>query len=236
MNLKCLNRNKLKYLLIIAMLIDHIAWCFVPTVSIPGQIMHWIGRLTGPTMSVLLAEGYYYTKDKKKYALRLFIFALISWVPYSLYETGRFPTIQFGMIYTLFLAFITIWMWDKLKVPKAVKVIFVILLCGLSLVGDWPIFAILWALFAFFYREKPVAKWVSFCIISVTEVGLCMLASRSVMRNLFQVGVIMVPFVMIFLYNGKKGSNAKIHKWFFYVFYPLHILILFFIKNYVLGR
>lgn len=39
-----LNRNQIKYLVIVAMLIDHIAWAFVPMASIPGQIMHFIGR------------------------------------------------------------------------------------------------------------------------------------------------------------------------------------------------
>ena len=46
-----LNRNQLKYLVIAAMLIDHIAWAFVPTASLLGQVMHIIGRLTGPTMA-----------------------------------------------------------------------------------------------------------------------------------------------------------------------------------------
>ena len=61
--LHSLNRNELKYLVIIAMLIDHIAWAFVPTASLLGQIMHIIGRLTGPTMAYMLADGYYYTRS-----------------------------------------------------------------------------------------------------------------------------------------------------------------------------
>ena len=232
-----LNRNKIKYILIVAMLIDHIAWAFVPTASILGQAMHFIGRLTGPSMSVLLAEGFQYTKNKKKYALRLFIFAMISWVPYSLNDFGTFPKItpgMFGMIFTLFLAFITIWMWADLKVPKAVKVIFVILLCALSFFGDWPFFAILWAFFAYIYRERPVAKWVSFGIIALADVGLTLLLPMALhapwKEQLFQTGVILVPILLICFYNRKKGSSAKIHKWFFYIFYPLHILIIYLIK------
>ena len=67
--LKIINRNQLKYILIIAMIIDHIAWKFVPTGTLLGQIMHVIGRLTGPSMAILLAEGYKYTRDKKRYGL-----------------------------------------------------------------------------------------------------------------------------------------------------------------------
>ena len=232
MSLKCLNRNQVKYLLILAMLIDHIAGSFVPTLSVAGQLMHFFGRLTGPAMSVLLAEGYQYTKDKKKYALRLFIFALISWVPFSLRRTGSFPYPVLGMIFTLFLGFITIWMWDKLKVPKAVKIIFVILLCALSIFGDWALFSVLWVFFAYIYRDKPIAKWVSFMIIAVCEVALSMLMG-GVVSNLYQIGVFMVPILLICFYNGEKGSSAKFHKWFFYVFYPLHQLIIFLLKAFV---
>ena len=83
-----LNRNQLKYLVIAAMLIDHIAWAFVPTASLLGQVMHVIGRLTGPTMAYMLAEGYHYTRNVKKYAMRLGIFAVISWLPFSYFESG----------------------------------------------------------------------------------------------------------------------------------------------------
>ena len=60
-----LNRNQLKYLVIAAMLIDHIAWAFVPTASLLGQVMHVIGRLTGRTKDIILAGGLLdYTRDK----------------------------------------------------------------------------------------------------------------------------------------------------------------------------
>ena len=78
-----LNRNQIKYVVILAMLIDHIAWAFVPRVSWQGQIMHMIGRLTGPTMAYFIAEGYVHTRSVKKYAKRLAIFAVISWIPFT---------------------------------------------------------------------------------------------------------------------------------------------------------
>ena len=142
--LHSLNRNELKYLVIIAMLIDHIAWAFVPTASLLGQIMHIIGRLTGPTMAYMLADGYYYTRSVKKYACRLGIFALLSWIPFSYFELGHIG-LQFGVIYTLLLSLLAIWLWDKGRCPQPVKVLGIIGLCILSLFGDWAIFDILYA-------------------------------------------------------------------------------------------
>lgn len=232
-----LNRNQLKYVLIAAMLIDHIAWTFVPTLSIPGQAMHFIGRLTGPSMALLLAEGYQYTRDKKKYALRLFIFALISLVPFSLYEKGKFITAGQSVIFSLFIAFMVVWMWDCLKASKALKVTIVVFACMISVIGDWAFFVVLWALFAYIYRDNPQKKWMSFGIVAAVEVALAMaLAINSKggpMRQFFQIGVVLVPVVMIFFYNGAKGSKAAIHKWFFYVFYPAHILILYLLRTFV---
>ena len=58
-----LSRNQLKYLVIVAMVIDHVAWAVVPLLSWQGQLMHAIGRLTGPTMAFFVAEGYLHTRD-----------------------------------------------------------------------------------------------------------------------------------------------------------------------------
>lgn len=91
-----LSANTLKYIAIAAMLIDHIAWCFVDTYSVLGQIMHVIGRLTAPIMCYFIAEGYYYTRNVKKYLLRLGLFALISWAPFTFMEFGTFPVYYFS--------------------------------------------------------------------------------------------------------------------------------------------
>ena len=79
---KGLTANTLKYIAILAMLIDHVAWAFVPTYSVLGQVMHIIGRTTAPIMCFFIAEVYYHTRNVKKYALRLFVFTLIIYIPF----------------------------------------------------------------------------------------------------------------------------------------------------------
>ena len=88
-----MNRNRLKYLAVLAMLLDHIAWAFVPTASVLGQLMHTVGRLTAPIMLYFLAEGYVHTRSLPRYAGRLALFTLISWSPaaFSTGEPGRRP-------------------------------------------------------------------------------------------------------------------------------------------------
>ncbi len=226
-----LNRNQIKYLAIIAMLIDHLAWKLFDSASAPGQIMHFIGRLTGPTMAIMVAEGYQYTRNVKKYALRLGIFALISWIPFSLFESGVIG-LQFGVIYTLFLGLMAICVWDRTKLPKWLKVVIIVLLCILSLFGDWPIFDVLWPFFLFIYRDNIKKKWRSFIIIICVEVGLTTglsILAGDPFAQLFQLGAFMVPVIFMYYYNGESGSKHPFHKWFFYIFYPLHLLILAYI-------
>lgn len=248
-----LNRNQLKYIVIAAMLIDHIAWAFVPIDSASGQIMHFIGRLTGPTMAYFVAEGYYYTKNVKKYALRLGIFALLSWVPFVYFEYGHLPiymvstvnggthqtinswhfTPQFGVLYTLLLGLLAIWLWDKGKCSKTVKVLGIIGLCILSCFGDWPVLDVLWCLFLFIYRNNARSKWIAFFWVGISYCILNLFIFEKIWMGLWSVGVFIVPLMLHFCYNGKSGSKKAFHKWFFYIFYPLHLLVLGILKWYV---
>ena len=239
-----MNQNQIKYLVIVAMLIDHIAWAFVPTASVLGQIMHFIGRLTGPTMAYFIVEGYQHTRNVKKYALRLGIFALISWAPYVLFEGGKLPIVidehgvniqpYFGVIYTLFLSLLAVWLWDKGECRHWQKIVCIVGLCLLSILGDWPIFDILYAVFFFIYREEPKRKWTAYSIISAAEVVLLMslniICNINPLEQFFQIGVFMVPLLIELCYNGERGSKRPVHKWFFYIFYPAHLLILALIK------
>ena len=235
MNIK-INRNQLKYIAIIAMIIDHIGWTFVDTLSVGGQIMHFFGRLTGPIMAFMLYEGYMHTKNVKKYAIRLGIFALVSWPAYSYYETRQVFAPQFGVIFTLFLGLLVLWMWDKGEMKKWLKVLLTVVACLLSLLGDWPIFDILWPLFLFLYRDEPKKQWTSFAIVIAVEViltNLLCIGGAHPYRQLFQIGAFMVLPILMFCYNGKPGKKNAFNKWFFYIFYPLHLVILSLLAIYV---
>lgn len=245
------NRNQIKYLVIVAMLIDHIAWAFVPTQSILGQVMHFIGRLTGPTMAYFVVEGYLHTRNIKKYAVRLGVFALLSWLPFTLFEFGVLPIIihtgkivggisfylptvdmsvsvypLFGVVYTLFLSLLAVWLWDKGQCPKWCKILGITGLCILSVCGDWPIFDIMYALFFFIFHERTKEKWISF---SITTIFAFIFGGFSIW-GLYQLGIFMVPFLIQFCYNGEAGSKKPVHKWFFYIFYPAHLFVLGLLK------
>ena len=220
-----LNRNQLKYLAVAAMLIDHLAWAFVPTASLLGQGMHLVGRLTGPMMAFFVAEGYLHTRSVKQYLLRMGLFAGISWPAFSLFETGYPLELAFGVIYTLFLGLLAILLWDKSDLPHGAKVTLTVLLCLFSLLGDWPVFDVLWPLFFVLFREDDRRKWRAFYLVALGTVPF-MLLDEPWWSGAFQIGVFAVPLLLKHCYNGEGGSRAPFHKWFFYVFYPLHLLIL----------
>ncbi|MBD5478049.1 MAG: hypothetical protein HDR14_01975 [Lachnospiraceae bacterium] len=232
----CLNRNQIKYIVIIAMLIDHIAWGFVDAINpLLGGAMHFIGRLTGPTMAYFVGEGYRYTRNVGKYQQRLAAFALISWLPFVWFEYGRLPfyfeqgKLMFipvqSVIFTLFLGLTAIRLWESEKFGKPLKIIFIILLCLLACIGDWAFMDVLGCLFVHVYRDKPKAKWTAFTLTFLLPNVLITILSG--LENMwFQFGVILVPLMLYFLYNGQGGSRAKIHKWFFYLFYPAHLFVL----------
>ena len=238
-----LNRNQLKYIAAIAMTIDHIAWAFVPAASLPGQIMHLIGRLTAPIMAYFIVEGYVHTRSVGKYVLRMAIFALISWPAFVLFEYGRLPFslsgkwlslyLDFGVIYTLFLSLLAVWLWDKGPCPRAVKLLGIAGLCLLSRWGDWPVYDVLFTLTFFIWRNDKKRLWTAYCFVAAIVVAnLWMVYGFA--KQLFQVGVFLVIPLLALCYNGEKGSSRPVHKWFFYVFYPAHLLVLTLLKAFLL--
>ncbi len=123
---KRLNSNILKIIAIIAMTSDHLAWAIWQGFSTnpAAVIMHLLGRLTCPIMCYFVAEGYYYTKNLKKYIGRMFLFAAISHFPYVFCSFNYIDPLSF--ISTRCLLF------RLLTVRHSIKQAFY----GLSL-GDW---------------------------------------------------------------------------------------------------
>lgn len=243
---KIFNKIHLQLIAIIAMTIDHLAWLIFPGYSnnLIAIAMHIIGRLAFPIMAYFIAEGYHYTRNKKKYLLRILIFSLISHVPYMLqsmsfreygwlalipFATGeginRFMN-QASVLWAYFIGLLMLMVNDSNKLKNWQKIIIVILLCAFAFPADWSSIAALVILSIGSNRGKPL-KQLLWSLFYIGIYALVYIFALDLWYGLIQLGVVFA-LIPLYFYNGKKSSNEKINKimkWAFYIYYPLHLLI-----------
>lgn len=225
---KCgLNRNQLKYIAVMAMIIDHIGVFLIPIDNPLRILCRIVGRLTAPIMCYFLSEGFYFTSSRKKYVIRLLLFAAISQVAYALLFYHNIFIFDFNMIYTLLISFIILMVYSDQQYSTR-KIELVLILFMFSTFGDWGMIAPLWVLSFYIYRDDIKKKIAAFSVISfgmiIMSVMSCILSKRHWYAELWQLGVFLfIPFLLI--YNGKKGKSNFINKWFFYIVYPLHMFV-----------
>ena len=239
-----LDRTQLKLIAIISMVIDHVAWGFVETNSPLGQFMHVLGRFTIPIMSFFIVEGFRKTRDLRQYFYRLAEGAALSIIPFYLFfgeEYGYRQNIIFD--YLIGLSMLTI--LEKTKLPKPVKGLLVALLFVVSAtVGGWIITPSMFIL-AFYYGRtfKEKAKW----FIAADLITVAFLVSAILLNNeyhfshydwvwwdKFYLLGFMLALPLLYLYNGEKGSDKPGSR-FYYMFYPVHLLILWILKLALIG-
>ena len=103
-----LSIDVLKYISIIAMLIDHIANAFINDTTHLYIIMSLIGKVTGPIMFFAAVEAYHHTRNLKKYIIRLFVFAIISYLPFMYAFSNRFNILRLNIIFTILFGILAI--------------------------------------------------------------------------------------------------------------------------------
>ena len=94
------------------------------------------------------------------------------------------------------------------------------------------IIAPLWILCFYIFKDDKKKRFTAFGILAAVEVASCIpfMISKG---EIWQIGVFLV-IPLLWLYNGEKGSGNPIHKWAFYLFYPLHLLALGAIKLWIM--
>lgn len=239
---KGLNSNALKMIAIIAMTIDHIAWLVFPDYphEVLPVILHTIGRLTCPIMCYFIAEGYHYTKNIRKYTCRLFVFAVIShfayifasadfvdWKSFIPFYYGNILN-QTSVIWPLAWGLVMLRIVNSEKIPKQwVKTVLILLICLVTFPSDWSCIASL-CILAFGTNRGKLRTQSMWLIIYVAIYATVYCFAIDWVYGLVQMGVVLaIPFIK--LYNGERGKNPrvnKIMKWFFYIYYPLHLAIL----------
>ncbi len=236
--------NALKFIAIIAMVIDHTADALVLHDSALYIILRFIGRITGPVMFFAAAEGYHHTRNVNRYMLRLAVFAVISYLPFIYFVSGGNMShpdfLQMNVIYTIFLGVTAIRIRRVIRNP-VLKTFLILCVVMLSIPGDWGVTGIFMILAFDYFRGDFKNQALGFCFIVLLGVGVINLFtypltellinhSLSTEISAYKPYIInagqFVPIILLYFYNGEKGHDGKLSKWFFYIFYPLQLIIL----------
>jgi hypothetical protein len=240
-----LNRDVIKYIAMFTMLLNHIANIFLHPGTILCEALVDIGYFTAPTMCFFLVEGYQYTRSKKKYGQRLLLFALLSEVPFCLAFT-RGEVIRFhgwNMLTTLFLCFLILVVKEYVLL-RGLRFLAYAILIILTLFCDWPLIAAVSTLLfscSIGSRKKMLQSYFEIICISAwlfyTNAIWVHSGWGAVWSALAScLGIVLSAVVILFFYNGKRAEwGQTFSKWFFYLFYPGHLLILGCIRLYVEG-
>lgn len=228
-----LNGFHLKLIAICTMLIDHMGYTLFPGV----MWLRCVGRVAFPIFCFLIAEGCVYTHDRKKYALRLLVFALLSEIPFNLMNSGMIwdPYDQ-NVLWTLLLGALVCWLMDW-ALKKCTPLSFV--LTGAAMVAAY------WLLEAF---RTDYGGWGMLLVAAFYGVhrapsgAVVKMIAQAFGLAFFSLGVMggylsielwsLVSLAPIWLYNGQRGFSHKAVQYGFYAFYPVHILILSLIAMY----
>lgn len=236
--LKILNRDVIKYIAMLTMFLNHLAHMFLEHGTLLYEIFLNIGYFTAITMCYFLVEGYSYTRSKKRYGLTLLLFALLSQIPFNL-------AFQFGnlnMLFTLLACFLILLALERLHNP-VLKVLVVTGLVLVTAISDWALFAPLFTImFANCRNSKKrlaisyFAAYILFSLMNAGNYSYMYPDKNAVLHGLLSgVGILVSGVVILFFYNGRRAERGRtFSKWFFYLFYPAHLLILYMIKTYVI--
>lgn len=215
----------LKLIAVISMLFDHSGYVIFNGFS----AFNFIGRLAFPIFAFQLTQGYTHTKSLKKYFLRLFLFALISQIPFLLFRIKFVEDIfVLNIFFTLSLGLANIWIYDKNKILGMISLILFSTVAEL-LNFDYGAFGIIIIfifyafknnkiLMNFFFIFSVILKYLFYLLIYYNTIyfssylALCIFTILSI--------------ILINFYNGKEGKKVK---YLLYIFYPLHLLILYFL-------
>lgn len=238
--LRLLSSSTLKLIAIVSMLIDHVGAAILENIMYYNyydlsvevynnlvyvdNILRSIGRIAFPIFCFLLVEGFFKTRNVKKYMRNLLIFSIVSEVPFDLaFSRTLISWNHQNVFFTLFLGIsaLAILNWS-LTLYKNKKI-------GLVIYSVLSVIAVVASMALAFYMRTDYNA-IGVAIIIILYAFRKNRYVQSVLGAASFTWEMPAPFafIPIILYNGKRGLNLK---YFFYAFYPVHLLILYYIAS-----
>jgi len=224
----------IKMIAISSMFFDHLG-----VFLFPGDIyFRLVGRLSFPLFAWAIANGAHFTKNINKYLIRILILAFVSQIPYLLlFKTYGVDKPGLNILFTLALGLFGIILLNKFN-NFLVRALIVSLLALFAILisVDYGAFGVLTIIVFYLYYEKPV-KFSIFCTLLVTLFYLLPIVVNRYFGSIFNVSNVNILEIysplslpIIAAYNKKLGYNLK---YLFYIFYPLHLLLIYSIAVYL---
>lgn len=233
-----LSRSAIKYIAMVTMFLNHFNIAILNQSAPYSLALEYIGYFTAITMCYFLVEGYHDTHSKRKYALRMFLFALISQVPYWMAIGFR----QFNMLFTLLLCMGVLWILENVQ-PPLWRTLGIVALIFCSIYFDWGILAPVFTLMFAKNRGNRTGVIRAYVIAAILFAGLNFseyILNETPLQAFLQavcssLGIVVSGIVITCVYDKtKQPKKAAWSKWFFYAFYPAHLLVLGLIRLYAL--
>ena len=220
----------LKLIAVISMLIDHTSAVIleqIPGLEAPAFFLRIIGRAAFPIYCFLLVEGFYHTRSRAKYAGRLFLFALISEVPFDLAFSRRMWDFSSNNVFfTLLFGLLVIWGVEGIKQKfveevygnKAAVIRLILTIVTVAAGGflallfrtDYDLSGIV-TIFAIYMFYPKKVKGMGIGVFVLTLLASIIEAAA------------FLDMIPVYFYNGTRGKQMK---YFFYIFYPAHLFLL----------
>lgn len=221
--------STLKLIAVITMFIDHAAAVVLLRMRLPSEpwpadiygYMRNIGRIAFPIYCFLLVEGFQKTRNVYRYALRLGVFALVSEIPFDLAFNGKI--LEFGyqnVFFTLFTGLLTIIAFDFVDKRVGNQVLKIVLEAAAVLAGfgiacilrtDYAGGGVLCIMVIYIFRKNRILQAIAGYAAFVFLIGFSEIPA-------------LPAFILLLFYGGRRGMRLK---YVFYLFYPLHLLLLY---------
>lgn len=228
-----LTSGHLKIIACGAMLLSHLAQSgllYQLGYTNSADLFMLIGRISMPIFCFMVVQGIILSKNREKYLTRLLIFAFISEIPFDLANAdSAFYFYSQNVFFSLFLGALMLYLWEKIRASE-LNTIFKI---GLAIL----IFLGIYFLAGFFMTDYDSRAIVAISLLYLAKESRILTGLAILIGFYFEARIggdyLTIPYMvylsipLLLLYNGKRGTY---NKWYFYAFYPVHLLIIYLLK------
>lgn len=211
-----LGRTSLKGIALLTMLCDHIACVLLTGEQWHGlyRCMRMIGRVSFPVFCFVLVLGFLSTSDIKKYISRLFLFAILSEIPFDLAFSGRlFDWGNQNVMFTLLIGLLVLTGLQQFQTRVWLQGVACLVGCFAAYIlkTDYSYFGVVLIIIFYLFRENAVSRYLWASILIFSEGGMEVYA--------------VLGLLVCYFYQPQK-REPEMPKYFFYLFYPVHLLAL----------